>query len=460
MSNGPTYYRRGSVFGALLLIGIGGLFLYANLNPDFNPWPLLAKYWPVLLILWGVGKLVDYFILRDTPAAAGARVTAGDIIGLVFLIIFGSMFTRLVDSGIMPNFPIHLGGEEIGCLFGREFEFTQEVKQAVAGPTTLIVSNRRGALSVAGGPGAEIRVVARKKVCAGSDAEAFRYSEAYQPKLEQTGEGLEFRWETLAGSDDVTAADLDIQAPAATTLRLASHRGDVSVRNLQGGVALDQSRGDVNLEKIGGAVRVEIRRGSVRVADVTGSVSVEGRGDEIDVRDVGSAALDGEFYGPIRLARVKGPARFLSRRTDFSASRIDGELSTGSGDLRVTNAPGDISLTTSDRDIRLEGVTGEVRVENRNGGVRVRLARAPERPIRVETDNGQIELVLPPDSSFQITATARNGHIESEFSGLNLRDESGGTQVLTGSQGHGRAAISLATRHGNIYLRRGSAASD
>src|SRR3989304_2744291 len=70
MSNG---YRRGSVFGALMLIGIGGLFLYANLHPDFSAWALLAKYWPVLIIFWGLGELVDYLMLRGSAAGGAGR---------------------------------------------------------------------------------------------------------------------------------------------------------------------------------------------------------------------------------------------------------------------------------------------------------------------------------------------------------------------------------------------------
>ena len=49
--------RRGSLFAPLLLIGLGALFLVRNVYPDLQILPYLAKYWPFLLILWGVLRL-------------------------------------------------------------------------------------------------------------------------------------------------------------------------------------------------------------------------------------------------------------------------------------------------------------------------------------------------------------------------------------------------------------------
>src|SRR3990172_3851873 len=114
MSNG---YRRGSVFGALILIGVGGLFLYANLHPEFSAWPILAKFWPVLIIFWGLGKLVDYLMLRGSPeGAAASRLTGGDIFGLILLLIVGSAVSQVTDMGGRISRDIF--GPEIGCLFG------------------------------------------------------------------------------------------------------------------------------------------------------------------------------------------------------------------------------------------------------------------------------------------------------------------------------------------------------
>jgi hypothetical protein len=89
-----TIYRRGSIVGALLLIGLGALFLYANLR-ELNPWPLVSHWWPLLLILLGLGKLWDHFRQRSHPEAAGATgLTGGTIAVLVLLLLFGVALGR------------------------------------------------------------------------------------------------------------------------------------------------------------------------------------------------------------------------------------------------------------------------------------------------------------------------------------------------------------------------------
>jgi hypothetical protein len=46
-----------SVAFPLILIVIGGLFLYANWKPDIDPWHVLGTYWPLILIFLGLGKI-------------------------------------------------------------------------------------------------------------------------------------------------------------------------------------------------------------------------------------------------------------------------------------------------------------------------------------------------------------------------------------------------------------------
>ncbi|MBI4466700.1 MAG: DUF4097 family beta strand repeat protein [Acidobacteria bacterium] len=457
MSNG-TAYRRGSVFGAFLLIGVGALFLYANQRPDVSPWPLLARYWPVVIIFWGLGKLVDYFMLRGTPeGVAATRVTGGDIFSLVILLLFGTFLTRAVESGWWSGRGIQIGDAELACLLGQEYEFTDQITQDVSPQARLEFNNLRGNITVTGSPGRQVRLVARKRVCAGSDAEAHRLAKGYALAWEgREGTSYTLYWKAEVGESQAVRADLDVEVPKDVSLRVSSQRGDVRATDLQGSVELDLNKGAAHVEKVQGTVVVRLERGSAELIDIRGSARVEGRGDEVSFRNVdGPVTLQGEFYGPIHFART-GPVRFESRRTSLSVPRVEGEVTLDSGRLNLRGARGDISLSTRGKDIEMEDIQGRLEIESRDGPVLLRFRTPPVHDIQVENRSADIELFLPENSGFEIHASARDGEIESDFSGggLSLQGEDRDTQTLTGTYGARRALIQLSTTYGTIHLRR------
>ncbi len=62
-----TQSKTGSMAGPFILIGIGILFLFHNLT-RFNVFHFIGRYWPLILIVVGVAKLVEYFrVSRQLP---------------------------------------------------------------------------------------------------------------------------------------------------------------------------------------------------------------------------------------------------------------------------------------------------------------------------------------------------------------------------------------------------------
>lgn len=454
MSNG-TSYRRGSVFGALLLIAVGTLFLYANLTPGFSAWPFVARYWPILIIFWGLSKLTDYLMLRGTPEAArAARINAGDLIGLFFLLLIGSVFSAAVNRGV-PHGVINIDGEELGCLFGEQFEYTEEMTREMVPDTTLSIDNDRGDLAVTAIDGAQLHLQAHKVICASNEEEARRLSARLVPSLDDRAGGVNFRWETPGGSPGLVSADITLEVPRALSLRATGKNGDVTLTGLKGDAHIEWAHGDAAITDVGGSVNLQMRGGSATVSDVRGNVTVEGRGDDVTIRTVtGDAAIKGEFYGPLVLAAIDGAARFDSRRTNFSAQRIGGEMTVDGDNFRLRGVAGDVSLVTRNKEIETEGVTGAIRIENKNGRVVIRSSQPPGGPIEVQNDREAIELVLPAASSFQLSATARKGEVETDFKELERQEQSGGTETLSGSVGGGRTTIRLNTSYGTISVRR------
>src|SRR5260370_26872455 len=80
-------HAKSALVMPILLITIGALFLFKTWYPGFDPFQFIKehwKYWPLILILVGLGKIWDSS--RNRSAAPGAQNTGmalGSTLGLV-----------------------------------------------------------------------------------------------------------------------------------------------------------------------------------------------------------------------------------------------------------------------------------------------------------------------------------------------------------------------------------------
>src|ERR1700739_1069566 len=82
--------RNTSVVFPMLLIAFGGLILLSRALPNFNPWPVVGKYWPLILIFAGAGMVWDRSRRAQNPEAPAAfpvGTTLGTILFLLVLIV-------------------------------------------------------------------------------------------------------------------------------------------------------------------------------------------------------------------------------------------------------------------------------------------------------------------------------------------------------------------------------------
>jgi type II secretory pathway pseudopilin PulG len=86
MDQNPVPPRR-SFIGPVILICVGVFFLVANLVPTFDPWGILLRYWPVILILIGLGKVWDFYAVRRYPGGYVRSGASGIVIAVVLLML-------------------------------------------------------------------------------------------------------------------------------------------------------------------------------------------------------------------------------------------------------------------------------------------------------------------------------------------------------------------------------------
>src|SRR5271156_2581795 len=83
-NRGPRQAR--SLVFPLVLIIVGGLFLYANWRPEIDPWRILAMYWPLILIFLGLGKIWDNTRRGSSTQTYSSGLTIGV---LAFVVVIG-----------------------------------------------------------------------------------------------------------------------------------------------------------------------------------------------------------------------------------------------------------------------------------------------------------------------------------------------------------------------------------
>ncbi|MBI1749463.1 MAG: DUF4097 family beta strand repeat protein [Acidobacteria bacterium] len=452
MSNGRP--RRRPIFSGLILILVGSLLLANKFHPDLRIWEMFNSYWPVLLILWGLAKMFDYFAARRTGEAAPRAFTGGEFFLLLLLLVFAGLLGLKEVLKENPEW-----GGEVHLPWDQTFNFSEEVVlKDVKATMPLAVTSEYGDITVLPEEAPEIRVVALKSVSF-ADSESTAKERADQVKVEIREESGMY---TIRAVDQKSGrrvtVDLEVHMPKQAAVDARTARGNIKITGLTGSIAVDSKRGNVDVRDAGKDVQVQIRRGNLQVSNVKGNVRVSGRGNDIEVSDVeGEASIEGEFSGPIRAKNVAKSMRFLSQRTDLTIGSLAGRLELDSSDLRVYDATGNVSLTTSHKDIRMDNVGGRIRIDNRKGNVELRLKNAPKEEIEVNNESAGIDVTLPANSAFEVQATSRNGDVDTSFEGPGLKkSEQGGTATLEGKLGSRGPQIRLKTTYGTVSVRKGT----
>ena len=57
----------GALTAGLILIALGAIFLVESFYAPFSAWRLIARYWPVLLIVIGIRRIHRYFSWPAQP---------------------------------------------------------------------------------------------------------------------------------------------------------------------------------------------------------------------------------------------------------------------------------------------------------------------------------------------------------------------------------------------------------
>lgn len=454
-------YRRGSIFWALTLIGVGGIFLWHNFDPNVHPWLLIAKFWPVVIILWGISKLAEYLQAHAHPdTVAPPLFSGGEVIMLVLILVLGTALSKVVLRSGAP-WGWHLDGDEFSDMFMNSYTFTRTFTQPVQASPHVAIDGQRGDVEIRGSGQNAIEVMAKESIRADDENTAQKLSESLKLELAEDAGHYVFRSNrsSLANQGHGISIDLSLRVPKTTSDDLSSDHGDISVDGLCGDQTLSAQKGDVRASNVQGLVKIHNNGGDTEVRTVKGSVDLDGHGDDVEIADVtDSVTVHGEFGGAIQLRNIGQTLRFDSTRTEMTAQKVSGRVEMEVGSMEVSGIDGPLEITTREKDITVNEFKHSLHITNKDGHITLETSTPPAHDIQVELRKGEVDLTLPAASNFQIEAYSHHGEVESDFAGPTLKVvKDGDTPSISGSFGSGGAMIRINTEYGAIRILRAGA---
>lgn len=273
---------------------------------------------------------------------------------------------------------------------------------------TLRVETEGGSIRVQPSMDSMVKITAKQKIRADSDAEADEILKkltltfsaegadvAAVAKLDRPSMGI--RW----GSNPVVV-DFVVTVPAKFAVNLKTSGGDIVVGDLEGKVDARTSGGDVKLGKIAGEIDAGTSGGNVELAEGRAAVKLNTSG------------------GNIVLGRAVGPAVVHTSGGNIRASAVENTL-------EAKTSGGDVSAT----------FVGALRGD-----------------CLLSTSGGRVKATVDPKAGFQLDASTSGGDVEA--AGFTITIEKGGVgkSRLSGAVNGGGPLLKLRSSGGDIVLSR------
>ena len=451
----------GSVFWGLILIGAGLIFLLKNLGYDIPIWTGIVLYWPVLLIVWGFVKLVDYARWKRA-GEPGPLFGAGEVVLLIVVIFSGTALTAATH--LSPDFGsiFEMANLDLWDITGNTYQFSEHYEKDVPPGSSIEIINRYGFVDVTPADTDRIVVDVAKTVIAKDENEAGDLSDSFVYSIVEEGRGYRVISNFNRDQNSIRGrrfkTSLTIKVPRHSALIVNNRNGSVEISGLTGDQKVTNAFGKVTLSEITGAVEIGNKNDDVIVKNVTGAMTITNEFAGIEVNDVTGAIEVRNRNSGIDLTGVKGDIRVSNAFGSLKLREIVGNLTVDARmtEVDVDRVEGDVAVENQFQSVRVSGATGKVAVDNRNGAVDLRYEQPPRENIRVTSRFGDVTLVLPAASSFSVDARTRFGEVSSDFSELVERSEERNRErnSLTGQVGSGGPEIRVENQNGSISIEK------
>jgi DUF4097 and DUF4098 domain-containing protein YvlB len=440
--------RRRSLTGPLLLLIVGGVFLWRNMHPETPIFDILSLYWPYLLIGWGVLRLIEAVVWNRQGYRSS--FAGGEVALIVLICIAGSGAWQARQHGVRFT----ANGLD---FWGQSYDYPISARASGAGIKRIVFENPRGNIKVTGGDTKDVEITGRKMIRSYSREDADRTNGETPAELVPQGDRLLVRTNQGRARDNQRISDdLEVVVPRSLAVEARATTADYEIADVGGDLELASDHGDARLARIGGNVRLDIGHSDlIRATAVTGKLDLQGQGSDIDLENVaGQVTVNGEYHGSLDFKNLAKPLQYEgTRNTELRVEAVPGRISMDLGEFSATNVVGPMRLVGGSRDVKIEQFTNALELETERGDVELTPGHLPLAAMDVRSGSGKIDLVLPPKATFTIDATAQAGDVTNDYAEQIVKAVDGRTATLKGKVGEG-PTIRLTANRGWVSLRK------
>jgi hypothetical protein len=289
-----------------------------------------------------------------------------------------------------------------------KIERTVEKTFTVQPGGTLRIDTQGGEIRVAPSADLVVKITAREKIRASTEAEADDLLKKLDLTFEQSGSDVTasakyerqlpgFHW----GSWPPVQVDFIVTVPASFATDLHTSGGDVVVGDLAGKVHARTSGGNIRLGKIGADIDAHTSGGNVSLDEGRGAV----------------------------------------------------KLGTSGGDISVGHAAGPAELSTSGGAIKIESVENAVHASTSGGNVRAGINGPLKDDCVLSTSGGTVKVTVDKAAAFRLDASTSGGEVDAEGLTITIESSNRGHSRLAGAVNGGGPLLKLRSSGGDIVVR-------
>jgi DUF4097 and DUF4098 domain-containing protein YvlB len=284
----------------------------------------------------------------------------------------------------------------------------------VSGPVHLEVSSGSGNVQITGGASGQVRIHGEVRISDWMWGSKDRLSEIIaHPPVEQSGSVIRIGAERDAERN--VSISYTIEVPEQTEVESSVGSGNQLVRKIRGPARLTTGSGNLVAEAIHDDAQLVSGSGTIRANSVGGELRATSGSGTIDLTDV---------HGDIR-------------------------TTTGSGTITIAQPSGRITAKTGSGSITIRGASNSLTARTGSGSLNIDGNPPPNSFWELHTSSGSVNLGVPQNASFRLSASVRGGSINAQIP-IVIEEQS--RHELRARVGSGAARIEVQTSSGSIHI--------